>query len=309
MRWFQLGLALVMALAALSAEAKPKRLHDGLSGIAKVGDRTFIGALDRKAPDTRPRLFRIEVADDMSQRAEALEVDWGSAGIPSDVEAVCALPGRTGEVLVLESGQLGSARLIHVGGVLDPTGAHVEGAAELPLPPGATSQNLEGLACAPIDDGHVLVVVGERGGSEEHPHGSLRWARFDLAASALAWDDAGNRGLTLRRPDGWEPNPEARAIGDLYLDEHGALWAAATLDPEGDVGPFRSVVYRAGTVDAKRKRPVELAARARGAWQLDGFKIEGLAAPPKAPPEAAFSIATEDEDYGGAWRTLPLAPE
>ncbi|HEU4430190.1 MAG TPA: hypothetical protein VFT98_15630, partial [Myxococcota bacterium] len=154
--------------------------------------------------------------------------------------------------------------------------------------------------------GRVLVVFGERGGSAEHPHGSLRWARFDLATSALAWDVAGNRGLALRRPEGWEPDPEARAIGDLYLDEHGTLWAAAALDPNGDVGPFRSVVYRAGAVDPKRARPVEVVAPTRIGWQLDGFKIEGLAAPPSAPPEAAFSIATEDETYGGAWRTLPL---
>jgi hypothetical protein len=311
MRWWSLVLASVIALAALGADAKPKRLRHGLSGIAKIGDRTFLGVLDRKDDDRRPRVLRVEVAQAMSQRAEALSVDWGSAGLPSDLEAVCALPGRSGEALVLESGQLGPARLIHLVGIPNagPSGARVKGTAEVPPPPGAASQNLEGLACAAIDDGHVLVVVGERGGSPEHPHGSLRWARFDLAASALAWDEAGNRGLQLRRPEGWELDPGARAIGDLYLDGSGALWAAATTDPDGDVGPFRSAVYRAATVDPKRTRPVEIVPRPRAEWRLDGFKIEGLAAPPKAPPKAALSIATEDEEYGGAWRTLPLLPE
>jgi hypothetical protein len=301
-----LALALLTALLPLDAAAKPKKLKDGLSGIAKLGDRSFVGVVDRKGEDSKPRVLRVEITSDMSQRAEALAIDWASAGLPKDLEAVCALPKRAGEFLLLESGQVGPARLFHLVGVptVGATGARVKGFAEVRLPAGARTQNLEGLACAPSGGGQVLVLFGERGGSLESPDGRLRWAGFDLATSKLAWTPAGHAGVTLRRPKGWEPSPRARAIADLHLDESGVLWAVAALDPEGDAGPFRSVVYRAGSVDARRERPVKLVTPEIG-WRLDGFKIEGLAAPPKAPPGAAFSIATEDEDYGGAWRTLP----
>ena len=78
------------------------------------------------------------------------------------------------------------------------------------------------------------------------------------------------------------------------------LWGSAAVDP-GDDGPFRSVVYLIGHVDANQNPPIKLY-NSDTYWVIDGFKVEGVAA--REDDRLPLSIGTEDENFGGVWRPL-----
>jgi hypothetical protein len=77
----------------------------------------------------------------------------------------------------------------------------------------------------------------------------------------------------------------------------------ATAD-HGDNGPFRSIVFRLGTVTSGRVPPVRLEPSSTAAWTIDAMKIEALSAPARAIPGSVMSIGTDDEHFGGVWRAL-----
>jgi hypothetical protein len=81
------------------------------------------------------------------------------------------------------------------------------------------------------------------------------------------------------------------------------LWAVATADA-GDMGPFRSVVYRLGAVQPHKDHPVALHREPEVAWIVDGLKIESLSGPAAGVEGSVLSFGTEDEDLGGTWRGL-----
>ena len=72
----------------------------------------------------------------------------------------------------------------------------------------------------------------------------------------------------------------------------------------GDEGPFRSIIYRAATVQADAVNPIQLSKTQRPSWMMDGLKVEALAGPPDGVSGAFLSFATEDEQLGGVWRPL-----
>lgn len=76
---------------------------------------------------------------------------------------------------------------------------------------------------------------------------------------------------------------------------------------EGDNGPFHSVIYQAGyfIIDQKNKT-IRFARNAKPKIlsDLSGIKVEALAAPAVNVPNSLYSIATDDERYGGIWRPL-----
>ena len=69
---------------------------------------------------------------------------------------------------------------------------------------------------------------------------------------------------------------------------------------------FQSVVYSAGKLDFNKSPPVDRSVQSKQRWQVDGFKVEGLA--PTALSGSKLSFATDDEEYGGVWRPLFDAP-
>ncbi len=188
-------------------------------------------------------------------------------------------------------------------------GKNVQLRRTLPLPTvsaltGAPRQNkFEGMACAARRDGKILLVLGEAGGSSLHPKGLLYWGLFDPTAGTLLWPALGQVGTPVNPPGLWVNAREKRAIADLYLNDKGDLWAAASEDG-GKEGPFRSIIYRVATVQANSDTPIQVNPNPRAAWIVDGFKVEAVAGPPVAIAGSVLSFATDDEHYGGVWRPL-----
>jgi hypothetical protein len=297
---------LLLALALAGSAARADEPAAGLSGLARIAPATYLGVLDWKRDEPGKRLAILQVGPEAAISRRKLDPPrWPGGPRPSDLEAACALTGRPGEALVVESGEDGpSARLFHVGGLLGPGGVRALRAVEVRAAGGA--QNLEGLACVPRSDGRWLVILGERGGSERQRAGILRWGVLDLASGHLAFSKAGSAGIAVAPPRDWTMSPAARAIADLHLAADGVLWAAATVDP-GDAGPFRSAVYAAADVDPSREPALRATAAPVAAWRLDGLKVEGLAAPPELLGSgAALLVASEDEALGGVVRPLPI---
>ena len=161
---------------------------------------------------------------------------------------------------------------------------------------------VEGLACFPGFDKPIL-VLGERGGRTKSGHkaGRLVWGELDL--TEYRFKKLGEEDLVAKSVLG------ERDCSDLHLeakDGTWAVWSVATRDI-GDVGPFHSVVYRAGAFVLDREQKAIRFVRENGpadVYHLHGLKVEALATPPKCVPGSAFSIGTDDESFGGIWRAL-----
>lgn len=281
----------------------------GYSGMAQIGPDDYLVVHDTKAGRNDPRLGIIRIKPDEPLQYAPLIVDnWvHPQGPANDLESTCALPGRPGELLIAESGYQKNlyGRIFH----LDIRGTTLRILSVLPLPRLSDSDkdwerdNYEGLACAARNDGRILLILGEQGGSSRYPNGVLRWGVFDPTHGTMDWPTAGKAGRMLIAPGPWSNPQSKRDISDLYLDGQGNLWAAASEDA-GDDGPFRSVIYRAATVQADAANPIQLSKTQRPSWVLDGLKVEALAGPPDSVSSAFLSFGSEDERLGGVWRPL-----
>lgn len=93
----------------------------------------------------------------------------------------------------------------------------------------------------------------------------------------------------------------------MEIDSREAIYAAATQEPEGsspdpDNGPFRSVVYQIGAMQADG---ISLAQEPAIVAVLDGLKVESLAIDESGDAPALY-IGTDDENYGGILRVLAV---
>ena len=276
----------------------------GISGMAPAGDGAFLVVHDAKSFEDGPRLSLLTVGAGGVALSPLPVDDWRHPeGRSSDLEGACAL--GDGTFLVAESGSFEGryGRLFHVR--LAEGGAEVLAAVRLPVvrdnTPGADGDNLEGLACV-RDGATALVLLGERGASAAYPTGVLRWARFRPATGTLDVTDAGRAGVAVSAPGDLVARG-FRSITGLHVMPDGALWAAASRDP-GDLGPFDSVVYRLGRVDAGAEVPV-VVEPGGAACAVAGFKVEAVSAPALG---GTLSLGTEDEALGGAWRPLVCEP-
>jgi hypothetical protein len=294
----------------------------GFSGMAQTGPNTYLVVHDTKGHRDGPRLGLVEITGQGLAYTPVAVEDWRHPdGRASDLESACALPGRPGrpgrlgqpdEFLIAESGPWDGqyGRLFHLR--LDGPRGEILRAYSLPIlqgrGPDAEGDNYEGLACAPLEGNRVLLLLGERGGSSVYPTGILRVGVLDLATGDLQWREEGRAGIPITAPGEWPLGPDGsvvtpRAISDLYIDPDGTLWAVATADA-GDLGPFRSIIYRLGTVTSGPDPGVALKKAPAATWVLDGLKVEALAGPAAILPGSALSLGTEDEDLGGVWRGL-----
>ncbi|WP_051252431.1 esterase-like activity of phytase family protein [Ferrimonas kyonanensis] len=279
----------------------------GFSGMAPLDGRAFVVVLDRKSDAAGERLGIVRLTPSSGYEYRPVRIDdWHSPdGQASDLESLCALPGRDGEFLLAESGtwQGRFGRVFHV---------HLEGdrarvMAVYPLPrrvdskPGIEGDNVEGMVCLASDRG-FKVIIAERGGSRHYPEGVVRLGEFEPQSGRLNWLDAPLMRVTAPGPQ----RPGRRAISDLYLDADGTLWASAT-DDGGDAGPFRSLIYSVAQLNSAPAGPLLRPVQKRGmGWIIDGFKVEALSGPAAGVAGSVMSFATEDEHYPGVWR--PLLP-
>ena len=281
--------------AASEAESVPQpsilsAYNNGVSGMAQIDGRRYLAVHDRKSFENGFRLSIITALSDSGVRVEPVTVEeWGDEeGRSSDLEAAYALPGRSNEYLLLESGSWEGkfGRLFHIRLDAPAKSGTVLGVARLPRladnSAGKIGDQYEGMAVVDRGSGRVLVIFGERGGSQKYPNGILRWGMLDLSTHSLTFTDAGTKGIELDAPGEWGSSGAQRDIADLWIDPDNRLWAVACSDP-GDIGPYRSGIYYAGDITSDDTRPIRLMP-SRTIWrEVAGFKIEALSGPPPRP--------------------------
>ncbi|MBU0676626.1 MAG: hypothetical protein KJ626_00785 [Verrucomicrobia bacterium] len=221
--------------------------------MALFDSNLFVVVHDTKAASDEARMGMLHIRDDEPPVYLTVEADWGKKKErPNDFESVCMLQGRPDELLAAESKyhEGGYGRIFHIQmrrGKLT-WEARVKGM--IPLP--EDTDNLEGMQTIRLDDHRYILLLGERGGSDDKPQGEIRWGTIDLNQKTLSM----NGRVSFDAPD-WSPSEKNRDISELYIDDERGLWIAASDDP-GNSGPFRSVIYRAGTVSGDPQNPIQL---------------------------------------------------
>lgn len=297
--------------ADVPLEAKQAAIQTGRSsGMTRVNDSTFVVVYDVKTYKPKAeRMGLIQVSKD-GFNVFPIHVDyWGSAGIASDLESICKVPGRVDEFLLAESadwqGKLG--RVFHVRLAESRRTAKVLSVFKLPLSYendfGKTGDQYEGIHCMQRPDGKYTVLLAERGGSAVYPEAVIRWGTWDIDSNRFTLSEKGRKGIKVDAPGNWVDPSSKRSITDLYVDGQGMVWAAAS-DDEGDFGPFYSIIYKLGRL-SNTEIPIIVEPRLKVAKEVIGFKIESLAGPAKGL-NSTHSFGTEDEDYGGVWRPIRI---
>jgi len=289
----------------LWADDAPKGMlvrAEGFSGLVKIGKHEYLTVHDRKAKSDDARLARVEVVKEGMIYQPIWVADWKGERA-NDLEGVCRLP--TGDFLAAESGvregQFG--RIFRLELEKDDTAkvrAVYAGAKVLESNKDGKGDDYEGLLCVPVG-GKVLVMQGERGGSKAFPRAMLRWGWLDLEGDTLTFSKEGLAGIEVAPKSRLVEGAEQRDIADLYADAKGVVWAVAATD-SGDSGPFRSYIYRLGTLQPEQNPPIRLEKELKASWTIDGFKIESLAE--AWTKDGALAFGTEDEDIGGVLREL-----
>ncbi|MBI3926445.1 MAG: hypothetical protein HY319_12970 [Armatimonadetes bacterium] len=296
---------LVPALLLLLASGVAAQEYSGMVKMPEAN--TYLVVHDTKTGKEPPWAERVGVLRLSSSGEPAYQAlgisHWGAEQeLPSDLEACCPVPGRADKYLVAESGYYEGrfGRVFHlrisplpgtklfygeVLGVLRPFA--------LPAPGYSTPSpdQVEGISCF-AQDGKLVLVLGHRGG--KGTPGRLTWGALDL--TAYTFTRQGEAPLAI-------PDPQMRACGELHLESASppTLLSVAASDP-GDLGPFHSYVYRAGSFapDGFRPAPVQ------PLWRLDGMKVEALST--CSIPGSPLCVGTDDEVYGGVWRPLGNSP-
>lgn len=290
-RWFTLS------------RSQSKAVLPGISAMAQIDADRYLLVQDKKISEPGERLGILQIFADKAPKYQAIPVsNWPESQSGNDLEAACALPGRPNEFLLAESGswQGEFGRLFHIQ-LIQQNYAKVLATYPLPIQqdsnPQQSGDQFEGLACVQKAANRYLVILGERGG--EQKRGSLQTGDFDIAANQVIWSD---ERLSVIPPQPDLSEPYQRDIADLYLESN-ILWASAVREA-GPAGPFSSFIYQVALVDAQAAQPLQLIGGSKIYWQLDGLKVEGLAAPSPLLPGSSLAIGSEDEKLGGIWRAL-----
>ena len=283
-----------------------------ISGMTRIEGNSFLLVSDKKETESPgPRLGVLIVGEDGYRISPIDLAGFSDTDQPNDLEAVCALPRKNHEFLLVESGYYHSkyGRIFYIGlyrhgesWIAQPIGWF------RPLPRDSrwkeestpSSDQLEGIGCIQDSRDRIWLVLGTRG-SKSTP-AILLWGELKgLDSGQLSFSKQGEHRL--------EFNPLGdRSISDLFLESLGIdtwrLWASAAVDA-GDLGPFRSLIYSPGLIKLdERKELVFSPKQHESSWLVEGLKVEGLAAPATSFSQSTFSIGTDDEKYGGIWRPL-----
>jgi hypothetical protein len=293
-------------------QLEASKLSGGSSGMEQLTDTSYLVVYDLKTYKKGIRLGLIIVTDEAVDVYPIQVATWGSEGISSDLESICAIPGRTDEYLVAESGNWKGeiGRIFHIKVDIDKLEATVVSSMKYPLLHrndfGITGDQYESIMCLSYTEKEMIVVIGERGGSQFSPTGKLRWAIWNIELNTLDFKNEGLLGVEVSAPGNWSNNQSKRSITDIHVDQNGTIWAAASED-RGDTGPFYSVIYKMGKINQfNPKNPVTIFNDLTIGREIYGFKIEALSGP-KRGINCTHTFGTEDEIYGGVWRPINIA--
>jgi hypothetical protein len=272
-----------------------------ISGLAWLESDTFLAVHDAKNPmeNDRPRVSLLRLPRSVEGLTwQPLSVAWPSPlGPSSDLESIARIPG-TDTFLLLESGEprvdgprFRRAFLVE----LRNNEAVLLSFAELPQ----ATVNIEGSAVAKI--GNMLVFLcAERG--DDRPGTEIYWAELHL--QPLRFGTFHRRYFT---PVGFV-GPKRRPVSAIEIDRRGTIYVASAYDPDNDDGPFSSVIWRVGNLraGANKRIVLSLPARPQKLATLDGLKVESLAIRETRLGTIELFAGTDDENYGGTVRRIPI---
>lgn len=304
------------ATFGLLIQSTPARGAD-YSDLALASENVFISVNDRKTPiHPGHRVALVTVTADKGVVDAPIAVDdWQDRdGAPSDLEACCVIPGRDHEFLLAESGLYKSkfGRIFHVSLGTSDEGTPaitVEGVMRVydrTLDGENTSFEgdlVEGIECFRAAE-KLFLVFGERGGptSNGTKLGTIVWGEVDLANHQF--QKLGESELVSRSVLGQRDCSTLH----LSLNDEGAVsvLSVATKDP-GDDGPFESAVYLAGRIVLEAQPGFVRESSPHILARCAGIKIEGLTPRAAGQSNGIFSIATDDENFGGILRQIELS--
>ncbi len=308
----------------------------GASGMAWISGSSYLCVQDLKSNRAGSRVGILTIdTEEGGYGYTPLEPDWGR-DLPHDMESVYGFKTRPGEFLLAESGNYENwdtheyhiGRIFHVK-VSDEGGSwQLEILGTIPIP--EHIHEIEGMFCMagsvdmhawnggipgeeymfglPLEGGvpqmepepaagmPVTIVLGSRGGNEPYEPAMLYYCGADLASHSLL--DDGGAGVELSIPP--DDNPWQRGCSDLYVDDLGILWVASCSD-RGDNGPFDSRIYRYGKIGSPDMGGF-YPQYSEIQWRLGGLKVEAIC---KGVIEGStLCFATDDEGFGGIWRSL-----
>ncbi|MEL7120734.1 MAG: hypothetical protein AAFO07_14885 [Bacteroidota bacterium] len=297
--------------STVKEEIQPLKLSGGSSGMAKLGDDSYLVVYDIKNFKEGVRLARVKITEEAIQVAPITISGWGEEGISSDLESICKITGKTDEYLMAESGNWKGdlGRIFHIQVDTANLSANILGITKLPFNginnPESVGDQYEGISTLPYDENNRILILAERGGSKVNPGGILRWGIYNLATHQLNLSESGMKGIEINAPGNWTDEKRKRDVTDLHIDSKGGIWATASEDMS-DMGPFYSVIYKIGQVDASNKeRPFNIYSNFPKWEAILGFKVEALSGPSKGI-DCTHSFGTEDEIYGGVWRAISI---
>lgn len=272
-----------------------------ISGLAWVEGDTFLAVHDAKNPEenARPRLSLLRLPESLDGITwKPLTLDWPSPqGLSSDLESIARIPG-TDRFLLVESGegrgggqQFRRVFLIQ----LRNSQAVLLSFTELP----GVVKNIEGSAVARLGD-RLIFIFAERG--DDQSSTEVYWT--DLQLHPLRF---GAFHKAYFKPFGFT-GKNKRPVSAIEIDAAGQVYIASAYDPNDDNGPFTSVIWRAGRFRADSNKSISLVfpPRPYKLATLDGLKVESLAIREGKEGLIELFAGTDDENYGGALRAIPI---
>ena len=270
-----------------------------ISGLAWIGGDLFLAVHDAKNPeeDDRPRVSLVELPKSPTGLTrQTMELTWPEPqGLSSDLESVARIPGTTLMLLVESGGAKRDGKPFQRIFLVEHRDRQLEivDVTDWPVP----VKNIEGTAVARVGEQLIFLFAERAEGQRSTP---LRWATLTLGP--LAFGSFHEVTFTSPGPTG----PYARPVSAIEVDQTGRIYVASAFDP-GNNGPFRSVIWRIGRMEADGSRgpQVMLDDRPQRLATLDGIKVEGLALREESASNPDIFIGTDDENYGGILRPLP----
>ena len=269
-----------------------------LSGLDWMGGKTFLAVHDAKvdgeAGRVRVSLLRLPTSLGGLQWKPLRPRFPG--GLSNDLESVSRVPG-TRNVLLVESGDDGSGfdriylarasrRRVRILDVVEWSSF-------------TQVENVEGTAVASTEGGYLFIWAEREDGSDTT---LVRWTDLSLAPFAIgASGIAGSASFSL--PEDLAALYNRPLVG-IDVDKSGEVFIVTAYDPGSDGGPYRSAVLAIGDV---MDGGVVLDAEPTVVGILDGLKVESVALRTRAGTRELF-VGTDDENYGGTLRPLPLDP-
>ncbi len=258
--------------------------QDNISGMALIeheGQKTsFIIVNDNKKKEQNHAAI---VSVEGRSAPKYAPLRWLGDDVPTDIEAVSAVPDIKNQFMALTS----AGRVFYVEINRNDNSVKVIKSFDVPQIPAGS--DFEGFAIQKVNN--VLLIAWADRGLDAKP-ARLFWSKFELQTYAFTQVDS----IFLKVP---YPVGNTRHISDVKIDQTGAVFISSATDAGND-GPFASAVYFAGIFDLGNPPRITFnkTPNLTRLFVFDYHKVEAFEFVPGADGGMAFG--TDDENLGAA---------